>query len=882
MEHGKREQAAARTPRRQEPRKRRSTRRKRGRVAFVIGTILLIGVLASAMLVGIFMMYVRTTLAPSLDVDAEDYTMNQSSIIYYQNKESGEWVELQTLHGDENRILKKFSDFPDTLWQAAVAIEDQRFFEHHGVDWKRTAGATVNMFLHTSNTYGGSTITQQLLKNLTGDNEGTVKRKVTEIFRALKFEETVSKQQILELYLNKIYLGGGCSGVQTAAQYYFGKDVEDLDLAECACIIAITNNPSLYGPFSTVKTTGENGEVRTGRERNKERQELILDKMADEKTGLCYITQEEADAAKAETLQFVERTTTADKALAEIVNDGKTSTGAQSWFIDQVRRDVVNDMSEQLGITTRQAEAKILNGGYRIYTTIDPEIQAIAEDVYENDYLDVTSGSGQKLKSAITIVDVTNGNVVAMVGDMRQKNGDMLFNYATDPTQQCGSSIKPLSVYAPALDANVITMASTFDNYPVRLLNGSHWPKNSPPGYTGWTTLSTGVAKSINTVAVQVVEKLGITNSYQFMTENLGFTSLVSSADDPAHNDMNTSSLGLGGLTNGVTTEEMAAAYASFANQGVYNSPRLYVQVTDNQGNVILDNQTETHVAMKETTAYFMNKLLQGVVNGGTGSSANFGNMAIAGKTGTTSTNYDRYFVGYTPYYSAAVWTGYRNNESIVYNGNPALVMWKKVMSRIHEGLAYKSFDTPTSGISRLTVCKDSGMLAGEACALDLRESRVQTVEVATGTGPTETCTMHVLRDYCTEGKCLAGPNCPEESVEQRAFLDWTREPYDGITADDNAYLVSTAEAAAAETGCPVHTEPLPAEEDPEDPGVTDPEQGGTDPEGPPSNGGEPGGDPGGTPEEPDVTDPSGGFGDENWFSSFWSSGTGEPAEPAE
>jgi penicillin-binding protein 1A len=350
------------------------------------------------------------------------------------------------------------------------------------------------------------------------------------------------------------------------------------------------------------------------------------------------------------------------------------------------------------------------------------------------------------------------------------------------------------------------------------------------------------------------------------MTEKLGITTLVSSAEDASHNDMNTSSLGLGGLTHGVTTEEVAAAYAAFANNGVYNSPRLYVKVTDNQGNVILDNQAETHVAMKETTAYFMNKLLQGVVNGGTGSSANFGNMAIAGKTGTTSDNYDRYFAGYTPYYSAAVWTGYKNNEKIVYSGNPALVMWKKVMSRIHADLPYKSFSKPSSGISTLTVCMDSGMLAGDACALDARTldgggSRVQTVEVATGTGPTEYCTMHTVVDYCTEGHTLAGEFCPAESVEQRAFLDYVRENYgDNVTASDNAYLLATVQALG---GCPVHTE-APVVEDPdvgED--LTDP------------NGGDPSGG-SDEPDDPNGEDPT--VGDANWFENLWNYAV--PAEP--
>ncbi len=922
MEYNERERSGERPPHREAaPRRRRRKRHIFRKVLFCLFTLCLVGVLTAGMVAWLFMQYVNTTLRPSLALDTIDYTMDESSIIYYQDKATGEWVELQTLHGLENRILKKFSDFPDELWQAAVAIEDHRFFQHNGVDWMRTAKAAVNVFTHASNTFGGSTITQQVLKNLTGEKEGTIKRKIKEIFRALEFEKTTSKNMILELYLNEVFFGMNCYGVQTAAQYYFGKDVEDLSLAECASIIAITNNPSIYGPLYKTVFTRKDGSTVTCREKNKERQEIILDAMADPEKG-GYITKEEAEAAKREELHFIERTTTADKALAEVVNDGKTSSGAQSWFIDQVRADVAEDLAELTGTTKKLADYRLLHGGYKIYTTIDPDIQHIVEDVYENNYLDVTSGTGQELKSAITIVDVTNGNVVAMVGDMRAKKGDNLFNYATDPSQQCGSSIKPLSCYAPALDANAVTPATTFDNYPVRLLNGSPWPKNSPNKYTGWTTLAYGVAQSVNTVAVQTVERLGIPNSYQFMTENLGFTTLVSPEENASRNDMNTSALGLGGLTQGVTTEEMAAAYASFANNGVYNSPRLYVRVTDNAGNVILDNETETHVAMKETTAYFMNKLLQGVVSSGTGTMARLNNMTVAGKTGTTSTNYDRYFVGYTPYYSAAVWTGYRNNERIVYkpaagdSSNPALTMWKRVMSRVHEGLENKSFPKPSSGVSSIQICADSGLRPGEGCSLDARGSRVISVEVATGTGPTEECTMHKTVNYCTEGKCIATPYCPAESVKPTAFLDYVREDYGpNIVAEDNAYLLKNVEAVGVqdtgtpepegETGsiiatpglvlrvCPVHSNaPVPVDPvtEPVDPGIVyDPETGlpilPVDPNPVEPSGGEPSGnepsgneptDPGGT-NPPPATEPS-----DDWWSQLWGGGTTTPVVPDE
>ena len=831
MEHRKREAASGQSGSRQ-PRQRKSTGKGTGRrVGFIVGTVFLIGLCTTLMIGGIFMTYVKTTLVPTLEVRAEDYTMNLSSRIYYQDKETGEWVEYETLYGTENRIWADIEQMPDALWQAAVAIEDHRFFEHNGVDWKRTIGATVNMFIGMKDTFGGSTITQQLLKNMTGDNSGTVNRKVREIFRALEFEKNYTKEQILELYLNTIYLGKGCYGVQTAANYYFGKDVSELSVAECACLIAITNNPYQYGPMSTLVITREDGTQVTARELNKERQEQILDRMAGRQdTGLSYLTEEEADAAKAEVLQFTDGSTSADDLVAAASGGVKIN----SWLVDQVFLDVANDLAEAENISVEAAQQKIYNSGYNIYTTLDPEIQEIAESVYEDrSNLDVTSRNGQKLQSGITIIDPYTGDIVAMVGAVGEKERNLGWNYATG-RRQVGSSIKPLTVYAPALDAGVVTMASTFDNYPVRLLNNSPWPKNSPQGYSGWTTLSKGVASSINTVAVQVVEKLTIPASYAFATEKLGLNLVA--------DDMNTAALGLGGLTHGLSTVEMAAAYATFPNGGIYHEPRTYVKVTASDGEtVVLENEGEEHVAMKETTAYFMNTLLQGVINSGTGGSAKFSGMTIAGKTGTTSENYDRYFVGYTPYYVAAVWTGYDSPEKISYSGNPAITMWKKVMQKIHEDLPNKQFSTPSTGLETVEVCLDSGLRPTDACRADVRGSaRVQTVTVAAGTAPTESCTMHTLVDYCTEGKCLAGEYCPAESVKQVGVLDYVREDYgESIKADDDAYLLVNMQKAVEETGCPVHTQ-----------AVVEPEP-------------EPGTDPSTDPNDPNY-DPSGGFGDEN------------------
>ena len=822
-QHGRRETAPARPQRRRKP--------KRSPLGYVLGvfkwtfftlwTILLIGACSALIGLHFFKEYIENVVNPAVEVRAEDYTMNLSSFIYYQDKETGAWKEWQTIHGEENRILVDFDEMSDYLWQAAVAVEDKRFFTHEGVDWRRTLGAVKELAVGDGS-YGGSTITQQVLKNMTEDNKPYVNRKVREIFRALEFEKNYKKEYILELYLNTIYLGKGCCGVQTAAQFYFGKDAKDLDLAESACIIAITNNPSLYGPMYDITYTREDGTKVTPRELNKKRQEMILDLMADENiinpnTGLPYITKTQAEAAKAEVLQFADGSTSAE----EIVEKAVGKIEINSWFVDQVIREVSADLAESLHIEQKEAMKRLYNSGYRIYTTLDRDIQTLAESVYEDrSNLDVTSRDGQQLQSAITIMDPYTGNIVAMVGKVGEKEENLGWNCAT-AKRQVGSSMKPLTAYAPALDAGVITQGSVFDNYPVQELNGSPWPKNSPNTYTGFTTVRTGVQKSINTIAVQALQSVGVEEAYRFATENLGL-SLVA-------DDMVVGALGMGGLTRGLNTVEMAAAYSCFANNGIYNEPRTYLRVTrvDNSGRevTVLENESASHVAMKDTTAYLMTDMLINAVAAGTGNQARFNGMTIAGKTGTTNDNKDRYFVGFTPYYVAAVWTGYETPARISYNGNPAITMWKKVMEPLHADLPNKGFDNkPATGLTSISVCLDSGMKPTDACRADPRGNRTASFEAAAGAGPTEECTVHKMVAYCTEGHCLAGESCPESVVEQRAYLDHIREDYGpGITAEDGAYLISSLEKITEVSeenptgGCPVH-EGMGIPESPDDP----------------------------------------------------------------
>ncbi len=809
-------------------RKRRRGGRTVGTVFKVLGTLCLVGVLSIAIFLWIFLTYVKTTLAPELEIDLNDFTMNLSSEILYQD-ENGDWQVLETLYGTENRIWVDYENIPKCVIDATIAIEDQRFESHHGVDWRRTASAVLNMFLGMKDTHGGSTITQQVIKNLTEEDTVTVKRKVTEIFRALELEKNFSKEDIMEVYLNKVYFGQSTYGIGAAAKTYFGKDVQDLTLAEAASIVGITNNPSMYDPlFNNVisHNTGrvdENGdpiyEDWSTVQWNKYRQELILAQML--KQG--KITQAEHDAAVAQELVFVgtpeyEALHGSEDETEEAVSD---NSGSWSYFVDMVFEDVKEDLMEQYGYTSETAVDLIYNAGYRIYATVDPEIQAIAESVYEDvSNLDYQS-NGKQLQSGITIMDPYTGEVVASVGGIGEKEGKRTFSYAT-AKRPCGSAIKPLSVYAPAIENGVITPASVYDDYPVSLNSSGTggYPKNDPSRYRGLVTLATAINYSVNTVAVRVLNEMGYDISYDFMVNKLGF--------DLEESDLAEAPLAMGGFTYGVSTQEMAAGYSAFINNGIYTEPRTYLRVTDDTGNeIILDNEAHSQLAMSEATAYQINNLLQGVMRSGTGTLARLDSMTTAGKTGTTSDNYDRYFVGYTPYYCAAVWVGYGDNTTVrVSGGNPAARLWHLVMSQVHEGLEDKDFNTPSSGLSSVRVCTKSGLLPGDGCT-------TQTVTVTAGNEPTETCTLHVTVDFCTETGLPATEFCPEESRETRTFLNYDRQtvylptgavtdPETGevisqgtpIVAEDNDQLLSTALAMGSCTAHTASTEPV----DPDNP----------------------------------------------------------------
>ncbi len=785
--------------------RRRPRRRGWGTAGRVIGTILLVFVLTAAIFAGIFSAYINSSMRGRVEVYLDEFETKVSTELYYQEPSSGEWTMYHTLFLDsENRIWADLDQIPKDLQKAVVAIEDKRFYTHKGVDWHGTARAIFRTIFGGS-VQGGSTITQQLVKNVTGDNQNTVKRKVMEIYRAQELEKRYEKDEILEAYLNEVYFGYSCYGVVTASLKYFNKDVSELSLAECASLIAITNNPSLYDPLQTD----------WGLENNRTRQLLVLGAMLEQ----GKIDQAAYDAAKEENVVFSngytilggrvdvdtdkKDDTDADGGDEQPEDETKTATSSQSYFTDAVIEDVAAALVEKYGLTdsTNPVTGKVTTAfeqgvnmvygkGYKIYTTQNPEYQKIAEEVctdtsnlpytstYTNSYGDKET---EQLQVGMTIVDPYTGYVVAMVGGAGVKQYDRGWNWATS-ARQCGSAIKPVSVYAPALDDGTINGASTIDDYPVMVLNGSVYPKNANGRYKGLTPLHTAIARSTNTCAVRVVQEYGTSRSYDFMTNKLGFTTLTSQDAQQVGN------MGLGGLDRGVTTEEMAAAFAAFANEGIYTAPRTFIRVEDADGNVILENEAKASVAMKDTTAALMNSLLQEVVNGGTGYEGRISGMHVAGKTGTTNNDQDRYFVGYTPYYSCAVWVGYVHNQRIIASGNPAASMWQKVMSRIHADLADKDFFS-CSGLTYVKVCADSGLLATDNCAEDCRGSRVYSALVAADNAPSAYCNMHTSPIYTVNFVNDDGTI----SVGSGSKLDYTRprlEGFEDIEAEDDFMLL--------------------------------------------------------------------------------------------
>ena len=771
-------------------------------------------------------------------------------------------TEIATLVAEgANRQYVTIDEIPKHLQHAFVAIEDERFYEHNGIDLKsigRAFVAGVKNGFHFSQ--GGSTITQQLIKNnvLTeqwkkelSEESGMVEkfqRKFQEQYLAMQLEKKVKdKDWILENYMNSINLGSNTLGVQSAARRYFGKDVGELTISESAVIAGTTKNPYGYNPINFPQ-------------KNAERRERVLKAMKDQ----GYIS--EAEYAEALADNVYER-------ISE--HNDIVTTSVNTYFVDAVIDDVFRDLVEVRGYSESDAYKAIYQGGLTIRSTQDLSIQQICDEealnadnyavntkysfflyfqvkkadgttknytnqtmlsyykkVNRNENYSINYASEEDCLKAIeeyeqamveegdtfvegseyifitmqpqiamTIMDQSTGEGKAIVGGRGDKAGNRTWNRATHTTRQPGSTFKIIACYAPALDAGGKTLASVVDDAPFTV--GTKKYNNYDGVYRGYTTVREAIMRSMNIVTVKNLQEIGVNLGYEYATE-FGFTTLVES-------DKNLG-LSLGGLTKGVTNLELTAAYAAIANKGEYIAPSFYTEVLDHDGRVILKNEEtkERHKVIEESTAWLLTDAMKDVMTAGTGTRAYFGNgMAQAGKSGTTTSNRDALFAGFTPYYTCVVWGGYDDNSKQA-GGNGTTYpknLWRSVMKRIHENLEYKDFDVPF-GITKEEICIKSGLLAEpEICENDPRSSMVRSEYFALGTVPTESCDHHVQVSVCAASGELAGDFCPEEEIEQRVYITPV-EPGSG----DEAY--STTEEFL-NTFCSVHDESDTEDEDP-------------------------------------------------------------------
>lgn len=752
---------------------------------------------------------VKGILASAPDTDIDVSPSGFSTFVY-----DAEGNQIAKLDAEgSNRVPVSMDKIPENLAHAFVAIEDARFYEHNGIDIKGIIRAGFIGLTSGHFSEGASTITQQLIKNnvltsWTSESEKgfavKVKRKIQEQYLAIMLEKQMDKDKILENYMNTINLGQNTLGVQAASKRYFGKNVWELNLSECAVIAAITQNPSRYNPI-------------THPEKNAERREKVLGDMLEQ----GYISQSEFDEALGDDVY----------SRIQIVNEETGETAINSYFVDALTEMVMEDL-EAAGYSETQAFSLLYSGGLKIYSTQDPTIQAICDEVCSNEenYPDGTTwylnyqltiqhangetnnyskemledylkqnGSDKKYpllfssqddayaaaenykasllqdgdevlaekismtpqpQISMTIEDQSTGNVVALVGGRGAKEANRTLNRATSTTRQPGSTFKIVSTYAPALDSAGLTLADVFVDAPFNYANGkpvSNWYSS---GYRGICSLRDGIRDSLNIIAVKTLTSIKPQLGYDYL-QNFGFTTLVESEERNGQifSDIQ-QSLALGGITHGVTNMELNASYATIANGGTYIKPKLYTKIVDHDGNILIDNTAgESRQVIKESTSFLLTDAMVDVVTSGTGTSVNFGGMSIAGKTGTTSDYNDVWFAGYTLYYTCTTWTGYDNNAKLSgKNGerNLAKTLWRATMSKIHENLENKAFNVPAD-IVTATVCSQSGKLPIPGMC----DETLKTEYFAKGTVPTETCDVHYQGMVCEYSGLPATEFCP-------------------------------------------------------------------------------------------------------------------------
>lgn len=725
-------------------------RKKVFKVCFVI--FLALCIVATGIVIGVITGIIDKTEGIS---DDELTGGKQTSFIY--DKDGN---EIGSLYDSENRISVEYKDIPENVVDAVVSIEDERFFKHKGVDVKRTAGAIFTFILNGGKSnFGGSTLTQQLVKNLSKDDETSWTRKIREWYRAINLEKKLSKEEIFALYVNTIYYGDGAYGIEVASQNFFGKPIKDVTLAEAAILAAQIQSPEATNPYKDDKA----------KEKLLNRQKVVLDKMLE----LGKITKEEHDEATSQEIAFKK----------EVVS---LNAKVQSYFVDAVVEAVIKDLQEEKNVSRGLAIQMLYGNGYKIYATMDPNVQSKIDEAYNNSKLFYENKDGTFMQSSMVVLEQSSGNVVGLIGGAGEKKGDLELNRATQTKRQPGSCMKPLGAYGPAMEQGKLSVGAGLDDSP--LPQGTWNPKNYYGYFNGYVTTKDAVAKSMNLPAIRANQKVDISYAYNF-AKNTGLKNLI-------EKDKNVASMALGGLTEGVTVLEMANAYATIANKGVYIEPKLYTKVEDSRGKEILVNTKSTaKVVMKESTAYMLTNCLQEVVKTGTAAGyVKVPNMAIAGKTGNTNDDYDQWFCGFSPYYTIACWNGYDKNRAIgtrKIGSYPytSVHLFNTVMTAISKGQKSATFEQPNS-VTTTALCRDSGLVATDACRTDPRGDRTLTELVAKDSIPTETCGVHKTVKICNITGKIANEYCKDTS--EKSFI--TRDYDPPIKPSDWQYMVPKEE----------------------------------------------------------------------------------------
>ena len=709
--------------------------KKHPKITIALRILLLLIVILVVIATGIAVGMVYGGWGDDFEITKEELVIGSSNSIILDK--DGE--KLAELSGDENRKIIKLDQMPENLKNAYIAIEDERFYKHSGVDIKRTAAAVVQYVLHAGkSSFGGSTITQQLVKNITKDDEKSgiegILRKVKEWAKAYQIERMLSKDQILELYLNIIFVGGNNNlGVEVGAEYYFNKTAQELDLAECAFLAGINNSPNSYNPYGEKDKT----------ELIKKRTKTVLGKMKE----LGMIGQDEYDEA------------------VKKVDDGLEFQKSQnlgtvySYHTDAAISQVIEDIAKEKGISKSLASTYVYSSGLTIYSTQDTELQSKMDEIMVNNSSSYTRKSkkvdGATSQSAMVIIDNSTGYVVGVEGGLGQKNESRGLNRATQSPRQTGSSIKPLTSLVPGINEGVITPATIYDDNATDFgIKG--WNPKDYNAFKGLISVRSATTTSQNIPFIKIVDELTPAKSAEYL-EKMG----VSSLSDTDKQVLAATSIG--GFSNGITPLEMAGAYATIANDGVYRRPMFYTKVTDAEGNAVLEAKQDSEEVISEQAAYIIKDILKSVVQNGTATYCKISGIDVAAKTGTTNNNYDKWLCGFTNYYTAATWYGFDQNEEVTGATNVAGRIWAAVMSKVHKGKDKTTFEKP-SGIVTETICKQSGKKATSKCSDTYQEIFIE------GKEPDD-CDGHAnSAEICSETNLLANEYCPDKITKYYSY----------------------------------------------------------------------------------------------------------------